>query len=80
MKRIRPKLYIYHLPDFTRMSLENGPAFSDVVTSSALLGGAILCALLFGDPNPDRVDWKKNMSAEKGLILRSLSEWKVAEK
>ena len=35
--------------------------------------GAILCALLFGDPNPDLVDWKKNMSAEKGLILRMTS-------
>lgn len=33
-------------------------------------GGAILCALLFGDPSPDSVNWKKNMSAEKSLILR----------
>ena len=37
------------------------------------LGGAILCALLFGDPNPDAVNWKKNMSAEKSLILRTLT-------
>lgn len=35
--------------------------------------GAILCALLFGDPNPDAVNWKKNMSAEKSLILRMTS-------